>query len=672
MDKTSEEFLSFFIDSIAQNPILLVLLYRPEYSHPWEKKSYYCKIGLGQLTRESSLELIAAVLGEGVAEDELEQLILRQSAGNPLFIEELIYSLRENHLIEKKDSRFVLVGRFESIHIPDTIHGIVAARIDKLDDTLKRITQAASVIGQNFGYRLLQTITGMGDELKSYLDELQNLELIYEKKLFPELEYTFKHSLIQEVAYSSLLLKRRMGLHVKIGLALEFLYADKLDEPYEILAYHFSVGEEYSKAYQYLKLSGKKAESNFSHLEAFQFFEKALRTYNRLGKKEGGDTEKLEIYNLMRRPIAMLGYPKDSLRILTEGVEIAKALGDQKSLSRFHNDISLLYTARGDSVLSITHSEKSFEEGAKIEDLEIMAPLALPLCYAYVTSCKYDKLIDVSSKMAELIESLGRESDFFNTPFNLYSFLLGLCGMGMGMRGDFRKAKRVSEKGLNHAIQFGHKMTLAFNELQYANLFVFQGDGKTPIPHCQNSIKYSEDVGWLTISSQAWTILGYSHYLLGELDRAREFVSKGLKSQEASGIEAMLSLHYWIFAMVLFDQGDLEEALRSSEKALELSLYNNERRYEGLSKIWIGKILGSKEKAQYREGEQLILEGYDILKELCVRPAMAQGHFHLGELYKNSGEGPKAVEELRRAKLMFEEMEMDYWTVKCQEAWKGL
>jgi len=672
MDKTSEEFLSYFIDSISQNPILLVLLYRPEYSQPWEKKSYYCKIGLGQLTEKSSLELISAVLEEDAAEVELEQLILRQSAGNPLFIEELIHSLRENHLIEKKNGRFALVGRFDIVHIPDTIHGIVASRIDKLDDTLKRITQAASVIGHNFGYRLLRTITGMGEEMKSYLDKLQSIELIYEKKLFPELEYTFKHSLIQEVAYSSLLLKRRMGLHVKIGLALEFLYADKLDEFYEILAYHFSVGEEYSKAYQYLKLSGKKAESNYSHLAAFQYFEKALRTFDRVQKKGGGDAEKLEIYNLMKRPIAMLGYPKDSLRILSEGVEIAKALGDQKSLSRFHNDISLLYTARGDSLLSIAHSEKSFHEAAKIEDVEIMAPLALPLCYAYVTSCKYDKLTDVSSKMAELIERLGRESDSFNTPFNLYSFLLGLCGMGMGMRGDFTKAKRVSEKGLNHAIQVGHKMTLAFNELQYANLFVFQGDGKTPIPHCQNSIKYSEGIGWLTISSQAWTVLGYSHYLLGELDRAREFVSKGLKSQEASGIEAMLSLHYWIFAMVLFDQGDLEGALRSSEKALELSLYNNERRYEGLSKIWIGKIVGSREKGQYQEGEQLILEGYDILKELCVRPAMAQGHFHLGELYKNSGEGIKAVEELRKAKSMFEEMEMDYWTVKCQEAWKGL
>jgi tetratricopeptide (TPR) repeat protein len=274
--------------------------------------------------------------------------------------------------------------------------------------------------------------------------------------------------------------------------------------------------------------------------------------------------------------------------------------------------------------------------------------------------------------MTELIERLGRESDSFNTIFNLYSFMLGLCGMAMGMRGDFRKAKMVSEKGLNHAVQSGHKMTLAFNELQCANVLVFKGDGKNAIAHCQKSIEYSKDIGWVTILSQAWTILGYSHYLLGELDRAREFVGKGLKIQEDSNIEAMLSLHYWVLTMVLFDQGDLEDALRCSEKALELSLKNNERRYEGLSKIWIGKILGSKEKAQYREGEKLILEGYDILKELCVRPAMAQGHFHLGELYRNSGEDSKAAEEFRKAKAMFEEMEMDYWTAKVREALKGL
>ena len=97
-------------------------------------------------------------------------------------------------------------------------------------------------------------------------------------------------------------------------------------------------------------------------------------------------------------------------------------------------------------MLSIAHSEKSFHEAAKIEDIEIMAPLALSLCYAYVTSCKYEKLIDVSSKVAEVIERTGRESDSFNTPFHLYSFVLGLCGMAMGMLGDFKKAESRSVK----------------------------------------------------------------------------------------------------------------------------------------------------------------------------------------------------------------------------------
>ena len=236
----------------------------------------------------------------------------------------------------------------------------------------------------------------------------------------------------------------------------------------------------------------------------------------------------------------------------------------------------------------------------------------------------------------------------------------------------FKKGKMFSEKGLNYAAKSGHKMTLAFNELQHAGVLVLKGDGQKAIGHCKNTIKYSEDIKWPTILSQGWTLLGYASYLIGELDRAREFVFKGLKIQEDSGIEAMLSLHYHIVAVILFDLGDLEEALQWSEKALELSIKNHEKRYEGLSKVWVGKILGSKEKAQYSEGEQFILEGYEILKELGVRPAMAQGHLNLGKLYRNSGEEFRAVEHFSKAESMFEEMEMDYWTAECREAWKDL
>ena len=134
------------------------------------------------------------------------------------------------------------------IQIPDTIQGIIAARLDRLEDNLKRTMQVASVIGRDFAFRILQTITGMRAELKSYLLNLQGLEFIYEKNLFPELEYIFKHALTQEVAYDSLLLKRRKEIHTRIGRAIEELYAERLEEFYEMLAYHYSRSDSLEKA----------------------------------------------------------------------------------------------------------------------------------------------------------------------------------------------------------------------------------------------------------------------------------------------------------------------------------------------------------------------------------------------------------------------------------------
>ena len=417
---------------------------------------------------------------------------------------------------------------------------------------------------------------------------------------------------------------------------------------------------------------GKKAEANFSHMEAFNFFKKALKIFDKLSDAVEKNNEKLEIHKLIMLPIAMLGYPEGSLRTLEAGVKIATELGDLKSLSRFHHAISNLYIVKGDSLKHIVHSEKSFYEAEKIKDLEFMALLSPSLCYAYVVAGRFDKVVDISLKVTRLIEKTERKSDCFNTLFILYPFLLGARGMAMAMQGDIKKGKMISEKGLKLAIESGHRMTLAFNEHQHAGVFIVKGDGQEAMGHCQNTIKYSEGVEWHTILSQGWTLLGYANCLLGELDCARELISKGIKIQEELGIEAMLSMHYYIFAMVLFELGDLGKALQWSEKALELSIKNNEKRYEGLSKIWIGRILGSKEKAQYREGEQFILEGYGVLKELGLRPAIAQGHLYLGELYRNSGREFRAVEHLRKAKSMFKEMEMDYWTAKCREASKDL
>ena len=159
---------------------------------------------------------------------ELRQLILYRASGNPLFTEELTHTLLENGSIERKDEKYVLSGKASDIEVPDTIQGIISARLDRLEDNLKWTIQVASVIGRDYAFRILQSIIGMRVELKPYLLNLQGLEFIYEMNLFPELEYIIKHALTQEVAYNSLLLKRRKEIHAKIGRAIEELYAERL------------------------------------------------------------------------------------------------------------------------------------------------------------------------------------------------------------------------------------------------------------------------------------------------------------------------------------------------------------------------------------------------------------------------------------------------------------
>jgi predicted ATPase len=256
IDKASEELLDYLIGSLVSTHILLILLYRPEYTHQWGSKSYYRKIGLNQLTAQSSAELVQAILEGGGVSPEIRELILNRTSGNPLYMEELTHSLLENDSIQKKDHQFVLSGKASDIQVPDTIQGIIAARMDRLEDNLKRTMQVASVIGRDFAFRILQTITGLRAELKAYLLNLQGLEFIYEKSLFPELEYIFKHALTQEVAYNSVLHKRRKEIHGKIGGAIEQIYAESLEEFYEMMAYHFDQGEVWDKAVEYQEHSG--------------------------------------------------------------------------------------------------------------------------------------------------------------------------------------------------------------------------------------------------------------------------------------------------------------------------------------------------------------------------------------------------------------------------------
>jgi predicted ATPase len=248
IDKITEEFLNYLIGWLQNTKVFLILLYRPEYTHQWGNKSYYTKVGLTQLGSDSSSLLVQAILENEAVVPEIKDLIKKRAGGNPLFVEELTHNLLENGTIEKKSHQYVFTKKISEIQVPDTLQGIVAARIDRVEESLKRVMQMASVIGREFAFRILESVMGMREGLKSSLLNLQGLEFISEKQLFPELEYIFKHALTQEVAYNSLLQNRKKEIHERVARSIESLYPDRIEEYYELLAYHYKRSDNAGKS----------------------------------------------------------------------------------------------------------------------------------------------------------------------------------------------------------------------------------------------------------------------------------------------------------------------------------------------------------------------------------------------------------------------------------------
>jgi len=676
IDRTSDEFLNYFIGWLAGSHIMLVLLYRPEYVHQWGSKSYYSQIGVEQLSTSASAELVRAMLEEGEVAPELREVILDRAAGNPLFMEEFTHTLLENGSIRKKDHQYVLTRKVSEIQVPDTIQGIIAARMDRLEENLKRTMQVASVIGRDFAYRILHTITGMQEELKSYLMNLQGLEFIYEKSLFPELEYVFKHTLTQEVAYSSLLVKRRKGLHDRIGQAIEELYPDKLEEFYEALAYHYLRGENWEKAYQYLLASAIKVGMRYSLWEAFRFGKEGINVLSKMSQTEENKRRSIDARGMLALVMMALGYPEDSLEILQEGERLSRELGDEKSLARFHGHIGTYHTWTGDTQESVKYLEGAFQAAERAQDVELMAPIAFQLCVTYGNQGYVRKAAEVAAKVIALLESTQRESESLGWGlFNLYSALLASYGNALAWMGDFEEGQAQCEKALRFAAKLNDLGGMGFVEYLYAWCYMLQGDGRKGIEHMQSAIKHLEEAQIVSILGGAWTSLGFGYGLLGQIDTALNHMKKGLETDLALGCPSGFYFHYGWLSILYLESGDLEDARSCAEKTLELAQKEHSKLWEAGAWLVLGSIMGKTDKTRSAEAEQYILQGMKSLDEAEARALYVLAHPYLGEFYVDTGQRQKALETLEKAQQMMEEMGMTgpyvAWTQSLLEKLQG-
>jgi class 3 adenylate cyclase/tetratricopeptide (TPR) repeat protein len=327
IDTSSEEYIGSLVDSIAAVPIMLVLTYRVGYTPRFGTRSFHTTLTLSALSDTEAATMAGRVLGADHFPEELRAALTMKAEGVPLFVEEVTKTLLDLGVLHRDNGGYRMVKTLAEVGVPDTIQGIIMARLDQLGDDGKRAVQLASVIGRQFLHRLLERIAGLTGRLDGVLAELKALEIIYEAGLLPEPAYVFKHAVIQDVAYQSLLVQKRKELHRAVGLAIEELYADRLPEHYGELAHHFAHGDDWNKTMEYAALAGDRAADALANVEAAAHYARALDAAGRLTPAP----DALAVASLHSRKAAVLlilGRYEECVAEYERALAIAREVGD--------------------------------------------------------------------------------------------------------------------------------------------------------------------------------------------------------------------------------------------------------------------------------------------------------------------------------------------------------
>jgi predicted ATPase len=393
IDAETQALLDSLVESLPTACLLLLVNYRPEYHHSWGSKTYYTQQRLDPLPRESSIELLQALLGDDASVAPLRPLLIERTEGNPFFLEESVRTLAETQVLAGECGAYRLVQTLSSIQVPATVQAVLAARIDRLPPEEKRLLQAAAVIGTDVPFRLLQAVAELPEApLRRGLTHLQAVEFLYETRLFPELEYTFKHALTQQVAYETLLQERRRTLHARIVEALEALAGERVAEQVDRLAHHALRGEVWDKALVYCRQAGEKAIARSAYREAVGSFEQALVALAHLPESRDTLQQAIDLRCDLRNALLPLGENTRLFDRLREAEVLAERLGDGQRLGRIAIYLCIYFSIVGEHDRAITAGQRALAVATTSEAFDVQVVSQTYLGLAYHGVCVWSQL----------------------------------------------------------------------------------------------------------------------------------------------------------------------------------------------------------------------------------------------------------------------------------------
>ena len=621
IDAETQAFLDGLVESLPQSRMLLLVNYRPEHQHRWGNKTFYTQLRLDPLPPASAGELLRGLLGDDPTIRPLESLLIERTEGNAFFLEESVRALVETRALVGERGAYRLTSAPSEVQVPPTVQAILAARIDRLPPEVKRLLQSAAVIGKDVPLALLAAIADQPEDvLRRGLAHLQAAEFLYETRLFPDVEYTFKHALTHEVAYRSLLKERRRELHARTVDAIERLYASFLAEHVERLVDHAMRGEVWDKAADYGVRAGTRAVDRSAHGQISKaFFDTALEALRRLPERRETLEQGIEVRCLLSGPLFALGDPEAYLSCMNEALAVAERLGDPERLARVEAIRTNAFWSAGDNPAALASGQRAAALAEAIGHRVNLIHACLNLGLVCQTMGDYHRVLTWLSKAVELLgDDLGRE----RLGRNNYPTVTAHSELAKahGELGQFDLAMAVHEEALRLAEGLGHSITLLVARQQPCATLVRRGLFYDAIPRLEAAIQALRDAGLHLWAVSGAGTLGYSLAMTGRVPEgiallrdALEETARSRKTDEARWVSYLCEAH--------IVGGQLAEARDLAERALALARQRVERGVEARV-LW---LLGVIEAQGMREGGRAAAEDHyraamTLAEELGMRP----------------------------------------------------
>jgi class 3 adenylate cyclase/tetratricopeptide (TPR) repeat protein len=666
IDSETQALLGGLVERLPTARLLLLVNYRPEYQHGWGSKTYYTQLRLDPLPPASADEFLQALLGDDPRLVPLKQLLIERTEGNPFFLEESMRTLVETGVLVGAPGAYVLGKPLDSLQVPATVQAVLSARIDRLPPEEKRLIQTAAVIGTEVPWPLLQAITELPEAaLHRGLAHLQAAEFLYETCLFPEPEYTFKHALTHEVAYNSLLLERRRGLHARIVDAIEQRYPDRLAEHVERLAHHAFRGEVWDKAIVYYRQAGAKAAARPAYREAVACFEQALVALRYLPDSRAVWEQAIDLRLDLRSPLARLGESGRVLDHLHEAETLAEALGDQSRLAYVSSYLADYLRLMGSSDRALAAGQRALALAAALEDISLQAMTQEHLGTIYYYLGDYRRATEVLRQNVGSLEGEPRREPFdVAGPDAVESRTrMVLC---LAEVGAFAEGLSIAAEGVRMAEAIEHPLSLARAYHSVGALPLHQGDVQQAIPALGRGLALCRawDI-WDWLLALAST-LGYAYALCGRLAEALPLLEQAVEPEAGASRRRPDALARLSKAYLLGGRG--EEAMPLARQALDLARDRRERGHEAWALHLLGEIHVHQEPSAVEPAEAHYQQALALADELGMRPLVAHCHFGLGTLYLKMAQREQARAELSTAIELYRAMGMTFWLPQAEAA----